>query len=85
MVATGGSMTTARYRLPRVLARNLSDEVYAILRAAILAHEIEPGARLVEAELATELGVSRARSARRCGCSSTRDCSNRFRGAAPPS
>lgn len=49
-----------RYRLPRVLPRNLSDEVYAILRAAILSHEIEPGVRLLEAELAAQLGVSRA-------------------------
>ena len=59
-MASPEPVTTARYRLPRVLARNLSDEVYSILRGAILSHEIEPGARLLEAELATELGVSRA-------------------------
>jgi DNA-binding GntR family transcriptional regulator len=52
--------TAARTPLPRVLPRNLSDEVYSILRTAILAHDIEPGARLLEAELAAELGVSRA-------------------------
>lgn len=50
----------ARNPLPRVLPRNLSQEVYTILRSAILAHDIEPGARLLEAELAAELGVSRA-------------------------
>jgi DNA-binding GntR family transcriptional regulator len=50
----------ARTPLPRVLPRNLSDEVYSILRTAILAHDIEPGARLLEADLAAELGVSRA-------------------------
>jgi DNA-binding GntR family transcriptional regulator len=60
MVAPGEPVTTARYRLPRVLPRNLSEEVYSILRGAILSHEIEPGVRLLEAELATELGVSRA-------------------------
>jgi DNA-binding GntR family transcriptional regulator len=49
-----------RNPLPRVLPRNLSQEVYSILRAAILAHDIEPGARLLEADLAAELGVSRA-------------------------
>jgi DNA-binding GntR family transcriptional regulator len=51
---------TPRYGLPRVLPRNLSEEIYAILRRAILAHEIDPGTRLLEADLAAELGVSRA-------------------------
>lgn len=49
-----------RNPLPRVLPRNLSHEVYTILRTAILTHDIEPGARLLEADLASELGVSRA-------------------------
>lgn len=51
---------TPRQRLPRVLPRNLSSEVYSILRNAILSHHIEPGGRLLEADLAAELGVSRA-------------------------
>jgi len=58
MSATGRA--PLRAPLPRVSPRNLSDEVYSILRTAILAHDIEPGARLLEAELAAELGVSRA-------------------------
>jgi DNA-binding GntR family transcriptional regulator len=60
VTSTSPAITTGRYRLPRVLARNLSDEIYSILRAAILSHDIEPGTRLLEAELAAELGVSRA-------------------------
>jgi DNA-binding GntR family transcriptional regulator len=48
------------FRLPRVLPRNLSEEIYEILRSAILSQEIEPGVRLLEAELASQLGVSRA-------------------------
>lgn len=52
--------STSRQRLPRVLPRNLSAEVYTILRNAILSHDIEPGGRLLEADLAAELGVSRA-------------------------
>ncbi len=59
----GFARTGERRRATGCLAsspRNLSEEVYSILRPAILSQEIEPGARLLEAELATELGVSRA-------------------------
>jgi DNA-binding GntR family transcriptional regulator len=36
-----------------------SDHVYVAIKAKILAREIEPGERLVEAQLAEELGISR--------------------------
>jgi DNA-binding GntR family transcriptional regulator len=46
--------------LPRVQPRVLRQEVLAALRAAILADELPPGTRLLEADLAGRLGVSRA-------------------------
>jgi len=42
-----------------VTPRNLSDEAYASIRAAILGRQIQPGSRLFETDLATSLGVSR--------------------------
>jgi DNA-binding GntR family transcriptional regulator len=49
-----------RFKLPRVAARNLSEEVHTNIRAAILGQDIQPGTRLFEADLAASLGVSRA-------------------------
>jgi DNA-binding GntR family transcriptional regulator len=46
--------------LPRVQPRVLRQEVLGALRAAILANEIKPGTRLLEAEVASRMGVSRA-------------------------
>jgi DNA-binding GntR family transcriptional regulator len=46
--------------LPRVQPRVLRQEVLAALRAAILSNEIPPGSRLLEADVATRMGVSRA-------------------------
>lgn len=59
--ASGGASAGApAFQLPRVQARNLSDEVHGILRAAILTQDIPAGTRLYEAELASQLSVSRA-------------------------
>jgi DNA-binding GntR family transcriptional regulator len=38
----------------------LSDQVYELLRAGLVAHEYEPGTRLVESEIARQLSVSQA-------------------------
>jgi DNA-binding GntR family transcriptional regulator len=46
--------------LPRIRPRVLRQEVLAALRAAILANEIPSGSRLLEAEIAARMGVSRA-------------------------
>lgn len=46
--------------LPRVQPRVLRQEVLVALRAAILNSEIAPGARLLEADVAARMGVSRA-------------------------
>jgi DNA-binding GntR family transcriptional regulator len=46
--------------LPRIRPRVLRQEVLSALRAAILANEIPAGARLLEAEIAARMGVSRA-------------------------
>jgi len=46
--------------LPRVQPRVLRQEVLVALRAAILSGDIAPGARLLEADVATKMGVSRA-------------------------
>jgi DNA-binding GntR family transcriptional regulator len=46
--------------LPRIRPRVLRQEVLSALRAAILANEIPAGARLLEAEIAARVGVSRA-------------------------
>jgi len=46
--------------LPRVQPRILRQEVLTALRAAILSNEIKSGSRLLEAEVAAQMGVSRA-------------------------
>jgi DNA-binding GntR family transcriptional regulator len=51
---------TDELRLPRVQARVLRQEVLEALRSAILANRIKPGSRLLEAEVASRMGVSRA-------------------------
>jgi DNA-binding GntR family transcriptional regulator len=40
--------------------RPLSEEVYDVLRAAILSSRLPPGARIVEAEIARQMAVSRS-------------------------
>jgi DNA-binding GntR family transcriptional regulator len=47
-------------RLPRVQARVLRQDVLEALRSGILANRIKPGSRLLEADVATRMGVSRA-------------------------
>ena len=47
-------------------------QVTETLRMAIISGRFEPGERLIESVLSTELGTSRGRSARRCGSSRTR-------------
>jgi DNA-binding GntR family transcriptional regulator len=47
-------------RLPRVQPRVLRQEVLGALRTAILSNEIKPGTRLLEADVANRMGVSRA-------------------------
>jgi DNA-binding GntR family transcriptional regulator len=47
-------------RLPRLQPRVLRQEVLSALRSAILSSEIRPGSRLLEAEVAARMGVSRA-------------------------
>jgi len=46
--------------LPRLPHRSLRAAAYAAIRAAILSGQLKPGQRLFEAELAEQLGVSRA-------------------------
>ena len=53
-------METDELRLPRVQPRVLRQEVLEALRSAILNNRIKPGSRLLEAEVATRMGVSRA-------------------------
>lgn len=48
------------FTLPRIQPRVLRQEVLSALRTAILANEITAGARLLEAEVAARMGVSRA-------------------------
>jgi DNA-binding GntR family transcriptional regulator len=68
MAAAGAPVAAARVAartgavldLPRIRPRVLRHEVLGALRAAILATEIPPGARLLEADVATRMGVSRA-------------------------
>ena len=48
------------HRLPRVRPRVLRHEVLTALRTAILADEIKAGSRLLEADVAAQMGVSRA-------------------------
>ena len=51
--------TTPLLRVRRARAESAPSQVYAALRAAIVAAEFEPGQRLSENELAAQLGVSR--------------------------
>jgi len=51
---------TDELRLPRVHARVLRQEVLDAIRSGILANRIKPGSRLLEAEVAARMGVSRA-------------------------
>ena len=53
-------METDELRLPRVQPRVLRQEVLEALRSAILANRIKPGSRLLEADVAGRMGVSRA-------------------------
>jgi DNA-binding GntR family transcriptional regulator len=50
----------ATFTLPRIQPRVLRQEVLSALRTAILANEIKAGSRLLEAEVAVRMGVSRA-------------------------
>lgn len=50
----------AAFSLPRIQPRVLRQEVLSALRTAILANEIKAGSRLLEAEVAARMGVSRA-------------------------
>jgi DNA-binding GntR family transcriptional regulator len=65
-MSSGGSRsvrtTKARppLQLPRVEARNLSDEVFGVLRAGIMSQDLAAGTRLFEVDVAERLGVSRA-------------------------
>jgi DNA-binding GntR family transcriptional regulator len=53
-------LATADLDLPRIKPRILRQEVLGALRAAILANTIPAGSRLLEAEVAQRMGVSRA-------------------------
>ena len=62
-VVTAGAATAATAAgldLPRIRPRVLRHEVLGALRGAILATEIPAGARLLEADVAARMGVSRA-------------------------
>jgi DNA-binding GntR family transcriptional regulator len=59
-IAEGDHVETDELRLPRVQPRVLRQEVLEAIRSAILANRIQPGSRLLEAEVATRMGVSRA-------------------------
>jgi DNA-binding GntR family transcriptional regulator len=59
-IAEGVFVETDELRLPRVQARVLRQDVLEALRSAILANRIKPGSRLLEADVATRMGVSRA-------------------------
>ena len=54
------TVTEERYPLPRLQPRVLRQEVLGALRAAILARRDPPGTRLLEAEVAGRMGISRA-------------------------
>ena len=54
------ALATADFDLPRIKPRILRQEVLGALRAAILANTIPAGSRLLEAEVAQRMGVSRA-------------------------
>ena len=53
-------METDQLGLPRVQPRVLRQEVLEAIRSGILANRIRPGSRLLEAEIASRMGVSRA-------------------------
>ena len=53
-------METEELRLSRVQPRVLRQEVLEALRSAILGNRIRPGSRLLEADIANRMGVSRA-------------------------
>jgi DNA-binding GntR family transcriptional regulator len=57
--ASGGAMPDG-LDLPRIKPRILRQEVLGALRTAILANSIPAGSRLLEAEVAQRMGVSRA-------------------------
>lgn len=54
------AIVTTEFDLPRIKPRILRQEVLGALRAAILANTIPAGSRLLEAEVAQRMGVSRA-------------------------
>ncbi|WP_326794189.1 GntR family transcriptional regulator [Streptomyces sp. NBC_01808] len=54
---TGGTVFPAAVQLPRQL---LSDHVYGLLRTWIVSGELVPGQRLVESEIARQVGTSQA-------------------------
>jgi DNA-binding GntR family transcriptional regulator len=54
------AIATPEFELPRIKPRILRQEVLGALRAAILANTIPAGSRLLEAEVAQRMGVSRA-------------------------
>lgn len=49
-----------RYRLGGARVELLSDQVYDMLREAIVSHRLQPGDRIVESEVARDIGVSQA-------------------------
>jgi DNA-binding GntR family transcriptional regulator len=58
--ASAAATAIADLNLPRIKPRVLRQEVLGVLRAAILANNIPAGSRLLEAEVAQRMGVSRA-------------------------
>jgi DNA-binding GntR family transcriptional regulator len=50
----------AELKLPAIERRSLIDSAIAVLRRAILEGQLEPGTRMVEAQIARRLGTSRA-------------------------
>ena len=58
--ASSAATALADLNLPRIKPRVLRQEVLGALRAAILANTIPAGSRLLEAEVAQRMGVSRA-------------------------
>lgn len=55
MASTSGSSITGV-----VSKALLSDRVYALIRSSLIGHELTPGSRLVESEIARQLSVSQA-------------------------
>jgi DNA-binding GntR family transcriptional regulator len=54
------TVTEEPFPLPRLQPRVLRQEVLGVLRVAILSREIPPGTRLLESEVASRMGISRA-------------------------